>query len=89
MDNTYDELVSTIAPIETDKPSSQHDTDNSYYSISSPRTASASALSPSSSLSASLTEYSKSNNRILLIQKVVILSMIVLTKILEQYSTVM
>ena len=47
VDNTDDELFSTIAPIETDKPSSKPDTDTSSSSSSTPRTDSTSALFPS------------------------------------------
>ena len=64
VDNTNDKLVLTKEPIDTAKKYSQPDTATSYSSIYSPRNASASSLSPSATLPAALTSYSKSHNRI-------------------------
>ena len=62
VDNTDDELVSTRAPINTDKPNYQPYT--SYYSSTTPITASTSALYPSVALPAALTSSSQSHKSI-------------------------
>ena len=62
--NTDDKLVLTIAPIDTCKIFSQHDTTTSSSSSSTPRTASKSSLSISSALPYDLRSYSKSHNMI-------------------------
>ena len=62
VDNTDDELVSTIAPVETDKPSYQPTT--SYYSSYTTITASKYTISPSAALPAALAPSSKSHNMI-------------------------
>ena len=64
MDDTNDELVSTRARIETDKPSSRPDTDTLSSSSYTPITASASSLSPSAVLPDALTASSKIHNRV-------------------------
>ena len=64
VDNTYDELVSTQSPIETDKPSSQPATDNSSSLNYTPRTTSTSAFSPSTALPDASTYSTKIHNRI-------------------------
>ena len=55
MDITNDELFSTRAPIETNKPSYKPVTDTSSYSGSTPRTAWTSEISTSTALPAALT----------------------------------
>ena len=64
MYNTDDELFLTRAPIDTAKPSSQPDTSTSSSPIYTPRNASTSALSPSTSLPAASTSSSKIHKRI-------------------------
>ena len=64
VDNTDYGLVSTRAPIDTAKPSSQPPTATSSSSNFTQRTTSTSELSPSDALPASLTSHLKTHNRI-------------------------
>ena len=66
VDNTNNDSVSTRAAIDTDKPSSQSDTDTLSSSSYTPITASTSKMYPSAALPDALTSYYKSHNMLVL-----------------------